>query len=220
MHGLWRAFLAPARGQEVGLEASHLQSGGAGGSRPGTARGGKIEFEDRGQRLRCQPFPQVCWRIFGLRPCRALGTAGGAEQPFHVQSCGAFQSIGNMSASRSHTAITRVSGQDLASSAAQSRPANQRVRSEVSACSGAGGRKRVSISSTPSGRPVGVTASVRCTGSPFTPFPPPPNAASPSLVRQPPNSSAWWCPAPPAPPVPDGSDPPWTGDARPAHAPP
>ena len=184
MHGLWRAFLAPARGQEVGPEASHLQSGGAGGSRPGTARGRKIEFEDRGHRLRCQPFPQVCRRIFGLRPCRALGTAGGAEQQFHVQSA-ARSSIENMSASRSYTAITRVSGQDLASSAAQSRPANQRVRSEVSAFSGAAGRKRVSISSTPSGRPVGVTASVRCTGRPCTPFPPPPNSASPSLVARP-----------------------------------
>ena len=47
------------------------------------------------------------------------------------------------------------------------------------------GRKRVSISSTPSGRPVGVTASVRCTGRPCTPFPPPPNSASPSLVASP-----------------------------------
>ncbi len=80
-----------AGAREVGPEASHLQSGGAGGSRPGTARGRKIEFEDRGHRLRCQPFPQVCRRIFGLRPCRALGTAGGAEQQFHVQSRGAFQ---------------------------------------------------------------------------------------------------------------------------------
>ena len=79
------------RGQEVGPEASHLQSGGAGGSRPGTARGRKIEFEERGHRLRCQPFPQVCRRIFGLRPCRTFGTAGGAEQQFHVQSRGAFQ---------------------------------------------------------------------------------------------------------------------------------